>query len=216
MRLKLLRIIEEKIYYEYLAWLYQLIIKKCAAPCVGRRILLSDFSSVGEKSVLDVGSGGGIFLIDMKKMNGEGLFAVGLDISSPLLKLSRREALKNNINKGIHFIGGDAHSLPFADQSFDLAVINGALHHFDRPTVVFNEIHRILKSSGKAYIYEHMRVKNIADLKDLFLRHRIPGIGLTALTVNEIENSIKSSQFSEYSISRDNLLVRIQMQKSFG
>jgi ubiquinone/menaquinone biosynthesis C-methylase UbiE len=213
MRNRLLKTIEEKLFYGYLAWFYQFIIEKCTAPCVGRRILSEDFSCVGGKKVLDIGSGSGIFLIDMKKMNKKGMLAVGLDISKPLLKLSRKKSLENNTDKGTYFICGNAHDLPFMDLSFDMVVVNGALHHFERPTAVLNEIYRILKSFGKAYVYEHIRAKNIKDLKDLLFKQRIPGIGLTALTADEIENTVRSSNFPGYNISRDNLLVRIEMEK---
>jgi SAM-dependent methyltransferase len=43
---------------------------------------------------------------------------------------------------------GDAHSLPFKDETFDLVIANSVLEHFHEPWNAISEIHRILKKGG--------------------------------------------------------------------
>ncbi len=47
----------------------------------------------------------------------------------------------------------DAHRLDFPDQTFDLVVGYGILHHLD-PAVAFKEIHRVLKPQGRVLLQE--------------------------------------------------------------
>lgn len=46
----------------------------------------------------------------------------------------------------------DAHYLPFEDNSFDLAICQAVLEHTKRPWMVVNEIYRVLKDGGIAYV----------------------------------------------------------------
>jgi len=43
---------------------------------------------------------------------------------------------------------GDAYSLPFEDNSFDVIIMVRVLHHIDQPELLFSEITRILKPQG--------------------------------------------------------------------
>ena len=47
---------------------------------------------------------------------------------------------------------GDAHSLPFADNSFGSIVCSHVLEHVARPNVVIAEMHRVLRERGRAYM----------------------------------------------------------------
>jgi len=49
-------------------------------------------------------------------------------------------------------IVGDAHILPFADETFDGIICTSVLEHVWNPVKVVNEIYRILKKGGKIYI----------------------------------------------------------------
>jgi SAM-dependent methyltransferase len=55
-----------------------------------------------------------------------------------------------NYTEGVHLIG-DAHQLPFKDNSFDAVMIQSVLEHVRDPTLVVAEIHRILNKNGLVY-----------------------------------------------------------------
>lgn len=47
---------------------------------------------------------------------------------------------------------GDAHNLPFRDNSFDAVICESLLEHVREPARVINEMRRILKPGGKVYV----------------------------------------------------------------
>ncbi len=65
----------------------------------------------------------------------------GLDLTPAMLEKARTRL------DAVH--QGSAYALPFEDASFDLAVSRQALHFFDRPARVIEEMARILKPGGQ-------------------------------------------------------------------
>jgi SAM-dependent methyltransferase len=54
---------------------------------------------------------------------------------------------------GVDLLGGtDAHSLPFPDKSFDVVTCLEFLEHTHTPSLVLEEIHRVLKPGGHAIV----------------------------------------------------------------
>lgn len=50
-------------------------------------------------------------------------------------------------------IQGDAHRVPFLDESFDAVICKSVLEHVENPFQVVSEIYRVLKSDGVAIVY---------------------------------------------------------------
>ena len=99
--------------------------------------------------VLDVGCGTGTHL-DLYQ--SQGCEVVGIDSSAAMLevashKLGSRAALHQ----------GDAAHLPYADGSFDLAMITLTLHEIPplTRTAVFNEMSRVLKPDGPILVIDY-------------------------------------------------------------
>jgi SAM-dependent methyltransferase len=94
--------------------------------------------------ILDIGCGDGGLLLEVIKRAGASLY-VGVELSIGRLRLAQ-ERLGNPV--GLLQIDGRAH-LPFGDQSFDLIFITEVIEHLKDPGSLLNEVHRILKSSGR-------------------------------------------------------------------
>ena len=56
-----------------------------------------------------------------------------------------------------------AECLPFADESFDVVLSNGALNLMPDKPVVFREIHRVLRSGGSFQFADVVRVQAPSD-----------------------------------------------------
>jgi ubiquinone/menaquinone biosynthesis C-methylase UbiE len=56
----------------------------------------------------------------------------------------------------VHFLVGDASSLPFRDSSFELVLCNSVLHHIGDPSRLFAEIRRVAKP-GAAILLRDLR-----------------------------------------------------------
>ena len=101
------------------------------------------------KNVLDLGCGWGRVL---KPVLDRKAFAIGLDISENMLKLSR-EHLANNGHPPV-LLRGDGTALPFKENSSDMVYSMLVLQHLSKKNgeEVFKEIHRVLRPGGVAYV----------------------------------------------------------------
>src|SRR5665213_3472397 len=64
------------------------------------------------------------------------------------------------------FRHGDAASLPFDAESFDLVVCQAAFKNFTRPGSALAEMHRVLRTGGRAVIQDMSRDASHADIAE--------------------------------------------------
>jgi ubiquinone/menaquinone biosynthesis C-methylase UbiE len=102
------------------------------------RETLTLMNRVRARTLLDVCCGTGRAA---KAALDAGFDARGIDISRELLDIGTREL---GIPAG-RLDHGDATCLPYADQSFDMACIMGALHHTARPRAIVAEMLRVAR-----------------------------------------------------------------------
>lgn len=106
---------------------------------------ISEFND--NEKVLDIGSGTGTFSVWMAN---KGLKVTGIDQSKEMIKVAQEKAEKENLE--IDYVLGDAHKLPFADETFDLVVSVTAIEFVDDPKSVLKEAMRVLKPNGRLVI----------------------------------------------------------------
>jgi SAM-dependent methyltransferase len=94
--------------------------------------------------VLDVACGTGNLAIVAAQ---HGCITSGIDIAANLLEQARERAVKAGL--GIEFTEADAERLPFADNTFDLAVSMFGAMFAPQPAVVTGELQRVTKPGGK-------------------------------------------------------------------
>ncbi len=102
------------------------------------KIMLSAFDYTPSENILDVGCGTGEFLELL------GPNAIGLDISQTNIDYAK--------SKGLNAIQGNAESMPFENDLFNLIYCAETLEHVLRPDNVMDEIYRILKPGGTVII----------------------------------------------------------------
>src|SRR5215831_12160396 len=102
------------------------------------QLVLELLAHEGAGSLLDVACGTGR---GVKAALDHGYDAQGIDLSQELLSLAEREA--GIPRERLHC--GDATQLPFADNSFDVVCILGALHHSVMPQTITSEILRVAR-----------------------------------------------------------------------
>ncbi len=105
---------------------------------------------------LDVACGVGKIAVEIGKRGGMGF---GIEPSNEMLGLSRYLFP----NDSVVLVRGVAESLPFANQSFDRLLCQGALDHFVAPRDFMREAARVLRPDGRAIIalanYESLSCK---------------------------------------------------------
>ena len=102
---------------------------------------------VAEGHALDIGTGPGVIPI-MLAAGVPGLRLTGVDLSQPMLQKAREAAEEAGVADRLDFRVGDAKSLPFSEQSFDLVLCNSLLHHLPAPLALLNEISRLVRPGG--------------------------------------------------------------------
>jgi ubiquinone/menaquinone biosynthesis C-methylase UbiE len=109
--------------------------------------------------VLEVAPGPGYQAIELAR---RGCRVTGLDISRTFVEIARRRARQAGVSVDVR--QGDAASLPFGDESFDLVVCQAAFKNFTRPVSALDEMHRVLRRGGTAVIQDLRRDASAADI----------------------------------------------------
>ncbi len=104
----------------------------------------------GER-VLDVGSGAGTDSLVAAQMVGASGRVTGIDMTPEMLERARRSAEAMGA-ANVEFVEGEAESLPFADESFDVVISNGVIDLIPDKDAVFAELFRVLAPGGRIQI----------------------------------------------------------------
>lgn len=99
--------------------------------------------------VLDLASGTGEPAISLALRVGAGGHVTALDLSADLLEIAARRAQNRGLSN-FTTRQGDAHSLPFPDDSFDLATSRFGVMFFRDPVGALGELRRTLRPGARA------------------------------------------------------------------
>lgn len=125
-----------------------------------RELLFDAVAEVSPSRVLEVGCGEGE--LAERLMNDLGVDVVALDQSPRMVELT--------MARGVDARFGDIQELPFADESFDVAVAAWMLYHVPALDLALNELARVLIPGGRL-----VAVTNCAD--HLFEMFELAGAG---------------------------------------
>jgi ubiquinone/menaquinone biosynthesis C-methylase UbiE len=111
--------------------------------------LLEILAETRERSLLDVGCGGGQAAIRMKERYPH-LHLTGIDTSEAMIASARYRARAKGC--AIQFEVADAEALPLPDCSFEVVYSFGSAKHWPNPLKGFGECWRVLKPGGELSI----------------------------------------------------------------
>jgi len=110
--------------------------------------------------VLDIGSGTGILLPLLSRLNGHYIFE--LDIARNMLKMAKQKMVYMNHHSFVH---ADAHHIPFNECSIGTAFCFCVYPHFNNPERAIEEIYRVLRNGG------HMILLHLMNHEELNAMH---------------------------------------------
>jgi len=124
--------------------------------------LIDRMQAYSPQSVLDIGSGlGGLMRLAGERLN---LSITGLDITHGLNQINQRLTALSCKDTCSSLITGDAHSLPFADQTFDLIIFQHSLLNMPDDVRVLKECQRILKTGGRIIMHEVLQGPQYSEM----------------------------------------------------
>lgn len=131
----------------------------------------------GQK-LLDVAGGTGDISFRFLDRAGSG-HATVCDLTEPMLVEGRKRAEADQKADQLDWVVGDAMSLPFEDNSFDVYTISFGIRNVTRPQEALNEAFRVLKPGGRLMVLEFSQIPNDMMQKayDLYSFNIIPRMG---------------------------------------
>jgi ubiquinone/menaquinone biosynthesis C-methylase UbiE len=109
--------------------------------------------------ILDVACGPGIIAAALAAQARE---VVAFDLTPEMLSQARQRCAKAG-RKNVTFREGSATELPFAESSFDAVVTRLAVHHFQEPRRVFDEMFRVLRPDGTLVVADVVSSENAEE-----------------------------------------------------
>ena len=160
----------------------------------GYERLLKEFESLvipkKNEKLVDLGCGTGSF---SRRIQRYGLKIIGIDISKESILFAK------SISKNIDFVVGDIEKIGFKDNSFDIVVFSGVLHHFSDFSKAIKEGYRVLKPNGRMFAYDPNKLNPIMwlyrDTNSPFYSSKGRTENERLLTKEELESVLTSNKF---------------------
>jgi SAM-dependent methyltransferase len=110
------------------------------------------FSTFRDKDVLEIGCGVGF---DAYEFVRHGSRYVGVDLTPANIDRTTRHLAIYKLRADVRVAAAEA--LPFETATFDAVYSNGVLHHLDVPQLGFDEVARVLRPGGEAWVIVYHR-----------------------------------------------------------
>jgi ubiquinone/menaquinone biosynthesis C-methylase UbiE len=148
--------------------------------------------------VLDLGSGGGIDCFLASKLVGPEGKVIGLDMTTEMVELSRKNALKVG-STNVEFQLGEMESIPIPEASVDVIISNCVINLSPDKDAVFKEAFRVLRPGGRMVVSD---IVTHGELPDVIRDQLSAWAGCIAGALNEMDylGRIEASGFEEVEI----------------
>ncbi|MET9246758.1 GNAT family N-acetyltransferase [Nonomuraea sp. NPDC003709] len=145
------------------------------------------------ETVLDLGSGGGIDVLLSARRVGPSGKAYGLDASSDMLALARRNAEQAGVGN-VEFLQGGIEEVPLPDRSVDVVISNCVINLSDDKAAVLAEAFRVLRPGGRFGVSDVVVDGDVDPARRLAAEQRI-GCVAGALPASEYRELLAAAGF---------------------
>jgi len=171
--------------------------------------------------VLEVAPGPGYFAIELARLDR--LHVTGLDISHTFVEIARENARQAGAN--VDFQQGNASSMPFAAESFDLIICQAAFKNFSQPSRAIDEMYRVLRSGGTAIIQDmwkdasdatiraEVKPMRLNPINAFMTRQTLRMLRRRAYTKEQFERLATASAFGRYEIETSGIGMELRLKK---
>jgi ubiquinone/menaquinone biosynthesis C-methylase UbiE len=193
---------------------YNLQAKKYLYPLGHKRIIKALSSSgISSGNILDIGSGTGLLCIEIARAFRD-IEVFGIDISTDMSSIAKKAIIDGRFGSRVKFIRSDASCLPFRKNSFEAVVSYVSLHHWKDAASVLNEVKRVLKKDGTAFIYDlRRREENLIFaplIRNNYMRNLFVSSLMASYTLEEAELILNRTDFLEWRIGVNTINLEIE------
>ena len=188
--------------------------------------MIADEVALRENSVLlDVGTGPGILPIRIAERFPASKI-IGIDLSPEMIRIANRHNLKTGNLRNVEFRVMDANALEFRDNTLDMVISTGSLHHWKDPVRILDEIYRCLKPGCVAWIYDGYGNATDEDIKKcikkLFFGFPSTGLvkrilGIHGFSQGEygtlVKDMVARSRFKSCTFEKRAIMMRLSFRK---
>ena len=151
------------------------------------------------ETVLDLGSGGGIDVLLSARRVGPTGKAYGLDMTTEMLALARRNAAEAGATN-VEFLTGHIEDIPLPDATVDVIISNCVINlSVDKPAVLA-EMHRVLRPGGRIGISDVLAEDHLTPA-DRAERGSYVGCIAGALSDTEYRDGLAAVGFTDIDIT---------------
>jgi len=143
------------------------VIRFCQVPLWHSTIVEEIKADRTSVDLLDVGCGTGTLLLDLARAGAASL--AGVDLAPKILDVAREKLSTAEAQADLRSADAEE-ELPWPSESFDVATLTGALHHFYRPHDVLAEIYRVLRPGGDLLVVDPCFFTPVRQVFNLYLR----------------------------------------------
>jgi demethylmenaquinone methyltransferase / 2-methoxy-6-polyprenyl-1,4-benzoquinol methylase len=142
-----------------------------------RRFTVKKMRYFGTYRFLDVACGtADLAIMAAKKFHD--IHATGVDFVQAMLDTGQKKVLQKSLGQNIDLANADALSLPFKDNTFDVAAIAFGIRNIPDRTAALVEMMRVIVPGGQVMVLEMTYIRNrfLKRLYHLYLNRILPGI----------------------------------------
>jgi arsenite methyltransferase len=152
------------------------------------------------ETVLDLGSGAGADVLISARRVSPGGRAIGLDMTTEMLELARRNATEAGVTN-VEFVQGYLEDIPLPDGSVDVIISNCVINLAADKNVVLREAARVLRPGGRVALSD---VVAEADMDDETKADMVQWTGCIAgaLTENQYRTALTEAGLVDIEITR--------------
>lgn len=173
-------------------------------------------SSVKSGTILEIGSGPANCPISILSKN-PCVRIVGVDSSAEIVSVARKNIFKAGLQERISVFHMDGNRLSFPDNHFDYAFTLFSYHHFKNPERVLNELYRVLKPAGIAWIYDGFADIPLSRIRRLKKKYSFPFNILPSFFIKTLisTHGVKKKVFEEQVKRSDFRKCRVYLKGLF-